>query len=96
MEKMNEGKMYEVLKFVEHGEYCRQSMDCVHGMLLIDCMREEGRIDKAVLFAWFQQIAVCADQYERSGTGKNYKYYDMDKVIAAALEQFEKIMQTAE
>lgn len=26
----------------------------------------------------------------------NYKYYDMDKVIAAALEQFEKIMQTAE
>ena len=71
---MNEGKMYEVLKFVEHGEYCRQSMDCVHGMLLIDCMRKEGRIDKAVLFAWFQQIAVCADQYERSGTGKNYKY----------------------
>ena len=39
MEKMNAvnlEKMYEVLKFVEYGGYCRRSMDCVHGMLLID------------------------------------------------------------
>ena len=77
MEKMNaenSGKMYEVLKFVEYGGYCRQSMDCVHGMLLIDRMKNDAVVDKAVLFGWFQKIAVCAEQYERCGAGQNYKY----------------------
>ena len=52
MEKMNAvnlEKMYEVLKFVEYGGYCRRSMDCVHGMLLIDRMKNEAVVDKAVL-----------------------------------------------
>ena len=77
MEKMNAvnlEKMYEVLKFVEYGGYCRRSMDCVHGMLLIDRMKNDAVVDKAVLFGWFRKIAVCAEQYERCGEGQNYKY----------------------
>ena len=77
MEKMNAvnlEKMYEVLKFVEYGGYCRRSMDCVHGMLLIDRMKNEAVVDKAVLFGWFRKMAVCAEQYERCGEGQNYKY----------------------
>ena len=49
MEKMNAvnlEKMYEVLKFVEYGGYCRRSMDCVHGMLLIDRMKTINVVDK--------------------------------------------------
>ena len=71
---MNLEKMYEVLKFVEYGGYCRRSMDCVHGMLLIDRMKNEAVVDKAVLFGWFRKMAVCAEQYERCGEGQNYKY----------------------
>ena len=73
MEKMNAvnlEKMYEVLKFVEYGGYCRRSMDCVHGMLLIDRMKNEAVVDKAVLFGWFRKMAVCAEQYERCGEVK--------------------------
>ena len=50
MNAVNLEKMYEVLKFVEYGGYCRRSMDCVHGMLLIDRMKNEAVVDKAVLF----------------------------------------------
>ena len=42
MNAVNLEKMYEVLKFVEYGGYCRRSMDCVHGMLLIDRMKNEA------------------------------------------------------
>ena len=76
MEKMNAvnlEKMYEVLKFVEYGGYCRRSMDCVHGMPLIDRMKNEAVVDKAVLFGWFRKMAVCAEQYERCGEGRNSK-----------------------
>ena len=74
MNAVNLEKMYEVLKFVEYGGYCRRSMDCVHGMLLIDRMKNEAVVDKAVLFGWFRKMAVCAEQYERCGEGQNYKY----------------------
>ena len=42
--------MYEVLKFVEYGGYCRRSMDCVHGMLLIDRMKNEAVVDKSSFY----------------------------------------------
>ena len=66
--------MYEVLKFVEYGGYCRRSMDCVHGMLLIDRMKNEAVVDKAVFIWMVPKMAVCAEQYERCGEGQNYKY----------------------
>ena len=31
--KMNMEEMYEVLRFIEHGTQCRQSMDCVEGII---------------------------------------------------------------
>ena len=55
MNAVNLEKMYEVLKFVEYGSYCRRSMDCVHGMLLIDRMKNEAVVDKAVLFGWLEK-----------------------------------------
>ena len=90
MEKMNAvnlEKMYEVLKFVEYGGYCRRSMDCVHGMLLIDRMKNEAVVDKAVLFGWFRKMAVCAEQYERCGEGQNYKYLNPYGIVLSDEEK---------
>ena len=96
MEKMNAvnlEKMYEVLKFVEYGGYCRRSMDCVHGMLLIDRMKNEAVVDKAVLFGWFRKMAVCAEQYERCGEGQNYKYLNPYGIVLSDEGDAEKSCQ---
>ena len=42
-------EMYEVLKFIEHGAHCRQSMDCVQGTILLDYMKENPTVEKTVV-----------------------------------------------
>ena len=34
--------MYEVLKFIEHGLRCRQSMDCVQGTILLSYLKKKS------------------------------------------------------
>ena len=74
-------EMYEVMKFVEHGEHCRQSMDCVRGTTLLACLKEEPRVGKATLFRWFRELAVSVDQFHRCRNGQDYRYLNPCSII---------------
>lgn len=67
-------EMYEVLKFIEHGSQCRRSLDCVRGTLLLRFLKSHPQMEKEMVIRWFRQLAVCADQYHRSGNGKSYRF----------------------
>ena len=49
-------KMYEVLRFQEYKDQCRQSADCLEGCLLIYYLQEHECIGKGQLFSWFRQL----------------------------------------
>lgn len=79
-------EMYEVLKFIEHGAHCRQSMDCVQGTLLISCLRGNPEIKKNILFEWFRQLALCLEQFQRCRNGQNYRYLSPYSVVVSEEE----------
>lgn len=75
--------MYEVLKFIEHGAHCRQSMDCVRGTILLSYLRENPGMEKVTLIAWFRELAVCVDQYHRSHSRQNYRYLNPCSIVVS-------------
>ena len=76
-------EMYEVLKFIEHGAQCRQSMDCEKGDLLIYYLRENRQMEKETLFEWFRQIGISADQFHRCRGGRRYRYLNPCSIVVA-------------
>lgn len=74
-------EMYEVLKFIEHGTQCRQSMDCERGDLLIYYLRDNPQIEKEVLFEWFRQIGISLDQFCRCRSGRKYRYLNPYSIV---------------
>lgn len=81
--KANMEEMYEVLRFIEHGAHCRQSMDCIHGMPLIRYLRENPRLEKTVFFNWVRRLGVCVDQYHRSRSRQEYCYLNPYSIIVS-------------
>lgn len=79
--------MFEVLRFIEHGAHCRQSVDFVKGRLLADYLKESEWVDKSKVFRWFRQMAIQAEQYERSRGGTNYRYLNPYGVIVTEDEE---------
>lgn len=75
--------MYEVLRFIEHGTHCRQCMDCVSGVLLLDYLKAHPQMEKQTILAWFRQLSVCVDQYQRSGNGQNYRYLNPCSIVVS-------------
>lgn len=75
--------MYEVLKFIEHGVHCRQSMDCVQGTILLNYLKENPQIEKGMLISWFRELAASVDQYHRSHGRQNYRYLNPCSVIVS-------------
>lgn len=76
-------EMYEVLKFIEHGTQCRQSMDCERGELLIFCLRDNPRQKKEILFDWFRQISISLDQFHRCRKGQRYRYLNPYSIVVS-------------
>ena len=74
-------EMYEVLKFIEHGTQCRQSMDCERGDLLIYYLRDNPRMEKEVLFGWFRQIGLSLHQFQRCRAGRRYRYLNPYSIV---------------
>lgn len=75
--------MYEVLKFIEHGVHCRQSMDCVQGTILLNYLKENPRIEKGMLISWFRELAASVDQYHRSRSRQNYRYLNPCSIVVS-------------
>ena len=75
--------MYEVLKFIEHGAHCRQSMVCIQGTVLLNYLKENSQIDKTTLIRWFRELAVCMDQYHRSHSRQNYRYLNPCSIVVS-------------
>lgn len=76
-------EMYEVLKFIDHGSHCRQSMDCIRGTLLIHYLKKHRGIGKTELFGWFRQLCVCVDQYHRCRRQREYRYLNPYSVVVS-------------
>lgn len=76
-------EMYEVLRFIEHGAHCRQSMDCIRGTLLIRYLKGRRGIGKGELFGWFRQLCVCVDQYHRCRKQKQYRYLNPYSIVVS-------------
>lgn len=74
-------EMYEVLKFIEHGNHCRQSLDCVHGTILMRYLKDHPRMEKRVLLGWFRELASCVDQYHRARNRQNYRYLNPCSIV---------------
>lgn len=81
--KLNMGKMYDVLSFIEHGAGCRQTMDCVQGVLLIEYLRENPRVEKQVVFGWFRTIAVNLEHFHRCRKRQNYKCLNPYSIVVS-------------
>lgn len=77
------GEMYEVLRFIEHGSQCRQSMDYVQGTILIYYLRDSPQVEKSVLFGWFMQIGTSLDQYRRCRKGQPYRYLNPYSILVS-------------
>lgn len=76
-------EMYEVLKFIEHGAHCRQSMDCVQGTILLNYLKENPQIERGMLISWFRELAVSVDQYHRSHGRQNYRYLNPCSIVVS-------------
>ena len=81
--KQHMGEMYEVLRFIEHGSQCRQSMDYVQGTILIYYLRDNPQMDKSVLFGWFMQLGTGLDQYRRCRRGQPYRYLNPYSILVS-------------
>lgn len=79
--------MYEVLRFIEHGSHCRQSMDCVEGTILIYYLRDHPEIEKEKLFRWFRQIGTSLEQYRRCRRGQSYRYLNPYSLVVSEEEK---------
>lgn len=84
--KLHMEEMYEVLKFIEHGTHCRRSLDCVQGISLIRHIKMKRRMDRRGMLAWIRDIAICVDQYHRSGSGQDYRYLNPYSIIVTEEE----------
>ena len=85
--KSNMEEMYEVLRFIEHGAHCRQSMDCVEGTILIYYLRDHPEIQKQMLFEWFRQIGTNLEQFRRCRKGQSYRYLNPYSVVVSEEER---------
>lgn len=85
--KSNMEEMYEVLRFIEHGAHCRQSMDCVEGTILIYYLRDHPEMQKQMLFEWFRQIGTSLCQYRRCRKGQSYRYLNPYSVVVSEEER---------
>lgn len=72
---------YEILRFIEHGAHCRQSLDWMEGTLLAYYLREHPQLDKELLFGWFRQLGNALDQYQRCRKGQNYRYLNPYSIL---------------
>lgn len=79
--------MYEVLRFIEHGAHCRQSMDCVEGTILIYYLRDHPEMQKQMLFEWFRQIGTNLEQFRRCRKGQSYRYLNPYSVVVSEEER---------
>lgn len=85
--KSNMEEMYEVLRFIEHGAHCRQSMDCVEGTILICYLRDHPEMQKQMLFEWFRQIGTNLEQFRRCRKGQSYRYLNPYSVVVSEEER---------
>ncbi len=79
--------MYEVLKFIEHGDHCRQSLDCVQGKVLLGYLRNNPQMKKEMLFRWFKELAVCVDQFHRCRKGQDYRFLNPYSIVVSEEER---------
>ncbi len=80
--KLHMEEMYEVLRFIEYGTHCRQSMDCVRGTIMAEFLKKNPQIEKAMLFCWFRELCVSLDQYHRSRKErKDYRYLNPYSIV---------------
>lgn len=59
-------------------------MDCVKGQLLLQRLKGEPIIEKAMLFSWLKELIIQLEQYQRCRNNKGYRYLNPYSVLVTA------------
>lgn len=78
---------YDVIKFIEHGDYCRPSLDRVSGQLLIYRLKQKPCIDKNQLLSWIEQILKNLYAYHRCRNDQSYRYLNPYSLLVTKEEK---------
>ena len=60
-EGVKDEKVYDVVRFIEHGGKCRPAMDYVRGQTLIGRLQTEKKIPNKLLFQWYRMLCTKLD-----------------------------------
>ena len=76
-----EKSYYEVIKFLDHGDSSRVTMDVVKGELLANRVRAAPETTKNLVFSWFYQLLSQMIQYHRCYNNRSYRYLNPFSVV---------------
>lgn len=72
---------YEVIRFIEHGNRCHPTMDCISGQLLIYRVQQYPEMEKNKVFGWIKQLAEQLELYHRCKNNHPYRYLNPYSVL---------------
>ena len=76
-----EKSYYEVIKFLDHDDSCRVTMDVVKGELLVNRVKSTPEITKNLVFSWFYHLFGQMIQYHKCYHNRSYRYLNPFSVV---------------
>ena len=76
-----EKSYYEVIKFLDHDDSSRVTMDVVKGELLVNRVKSTPETTKKLVFSWFYQLLSQMIQYHRCYHNRSYRYLNPFSVV---------------
>lgn len=74
---------YDVLRLIEHNQYCYVSSEYVEGSPLVKWLKYHPQMEKAVLFSWMRAMVRQLAQFHRCRGEPCYQYVNPYNIIVA-------------
>lgn len=72
---------YDVLRLIEHNQYCYVSSEYVEGRLLVKWLKYHPQMEKAILFSWMRAMVRQLAQFHRCRGEPCYQYVNPYSII---------------
>lgn len=79
--RVPEKKGYEVIRFIERSKKCYTSIDFVKGTTLYNWINQNGRLDKAKLQTWLQEILRQLVLFHKQHENPDYQFLNPYNII---------------
>ena len=76
-----EKSYYEVIKFLDHDDSSRVTMDVVKGELLVNRVKSTPETTKNLVFSWFYHLLSQMIQYHKCYNNRSYRYLNPFSVV---------------